>query len=222
MINWSCSGNTQERTTKNAFVPRLWASRQIAVLTEAIRDLGADAGLAPNGAPDDPRLRELVGEIVRLSKEFGILSEYTAFLAREGTDLTQSLELLNLACANFDNRALKTRSGLGSVNQSFNYLFQKEQSTANMRNTFYDVNLNTVEISTVQQVNDRAFYKRGNCWVDSSLVDETNAAAPRVVQVGSDEFRKLTEHLAAENRQGAIALKGEILLRVGNENVLVR
>ena len=31
--------------------------------------------------------RELVEEIVRLSTEFGILTEYTAFLAREGTDL---------------------------------------------------------------------------------------------------------------------------------------
>ena len=29
-------------TTKNAFVPRLWASRKIAVLVDAIRDLGAD------------------------------------------------------------------------------------------------------------------------------------------------------------------------------------
>ena len=33
-------------TTKNAFVPRLWASRQIATLTDAIRELGADGAAA--------------------------------------------------------------------------------------------------------------------------------------------------------------------------------
>ena len=32
-------------------------------------------------------MKELVDEIVRLSVEFGILTEYTSFLATEGTDL---------------------------------------------------------------------------------------------------------------------------------------
>src|SRR6185369_3288875 len=72
-------------TTENAFVPRLWASRQIASLTDAIRDLGADG--AATTAAANPKVKELVDEIVRLSKEFGILTEYTAFFAREGTDL---------------------------------------------------------------------------------------------------------------------------------------
>jgi hypothetical protein len=43
-----------------------------------------------------------------------------------------------------------------------------------------------------------------------------------VVEVGSEEFRKLADRLAAENRQGAMALQGEILLRVGNEKILVK
>jgi hypothetical protein len=43
-----------------------------------------------------------------------------------------------------------------------------------------------------------------------------------VIEFGSPAFRRLAERLAAENRQGAITLKGEILLRVGEENVLVR
>ncbi|HUV39761.1 MAG TPA: VIT and VWA domain-containing protein, partial [Planctomycetota bacterium] len=74
---------TENATTRNAFVPRLWASRRIAVLVDAIRALGADAGDKPAtvDAKPDPRLKELVDEIVRLSKEFGILTEYTAFLA---------------------------------------------------------------------------------------------------------------------------------------------
>jgi hypothetical protein len=31
-------------TTQNAFVPRLWASRRIAMLVDAVRQLGADGG----------------------------------------------------------------------------------------------------------------------------------------------------------------------------------
>jgi Ca-activated chloride channel homolog len=70
---------------KNGFVPRLWASRKIAELIDAVRQVGAD----PAASMQDPKIKELVDEIVRLSTEFGILTEYTAFLAREGTDLSR-------------------------------------------------------------------------------------------------------------------------------------
>jgi Ca-activated chloride channel family protein len=211
-----------QASTKNAFVPRLWANRKIALLTDAIRDFGVDSETATHNPAHDPRMKELVEEVVRISKEFGILSEYTAFLAREGTDLTRHGLVFNEALQNFDQRALKTRSGLDSVSQSFNNSFKRSQVVDNYRNKFYDEQLNAIEISTVQQINDGAFYKKGNRWVDSALVDQTNPTRPRVVQFGSQEFRALAERLAAENRQGAIALKGEILLRVGEENILVR
>jgi Ca-activated chloride channel family protein len=207
-------------TTRNAFVPRLWASRKIGVLTDAIRDLGADMGGGDPAA--DPRMRELVDEVIRLSKEFGILSEYTAFLAREGTDLAHTGAIFNEALQNFDSRAVKTRSGLDSVSQSSNNDFKRAQMVDNYRNKFYDAQMNAVEISTVQQINDRAFYKKGGRWIESSLVDEANPGRPRVVRFGSEEFRHLAERLAAENRQGAITLKGEILLRIDGENVLIR
>ena len=208
-------------TTKNAFVPRLWASRKIAFLTDAIRDLGADAGGRLPEAGADSRVQELVDEIVRLSKEFGVLTEYTAFLALEGTDLS-SKAVFSQAYGNFDERAFKTRSGWGSVNQSFNNNGLRNQLADNRLNKFYDVGLNLVEITNVQQINDRAFFKRGNRWVDSSLLDERQPTAFRVVEVGSDEFRRLFERLVAENRQGIAALKGEILLEVGGERVLLR
>ena len=45
-----------------------------------------EAVIARFAGCSDPRLKELTDEIVRISTEFGILTEYTAFLAREGTD----------------------------------------------------------------------------------------------------------------------------------------
>jgi Ca-activated chloride channel family protein len=212
----------EKATTKNAFVPRLWASRKIAALTDAIRDLGADTGLAGAASVGaDPKMRELVEEIVRLSKEFGILSEYTAFLAREGTDLGQPALALEEAGKNFSERAVGTRWGYASVNQDFNNGYQRGQSCVNGRNSYWDTNMNRVSISTVQQVNDRAFYRRGNRWVESGIENQ-NGSPSRVVQFGSEEFRLLAGDLAGQNRAGCIALNGEILLRVNGETILVK
>jgi len=215
--------NLDKATTRNAFVPRLWASRKLAVLTDAIRDLGADSAFDhPTLSAHDPRAKELVEEIVRLSREFGVLTEYTAFLAREGTDLARPADLVVEAQRNFHGRAQNTRTGWGAMNQALNLGAQRFQSQLNTRNDFYDANMQRVQVSAVQQVNDRAFYRRGNRWVDSALVGSSDAAPRRVVTVGSDEFRQLVERLADQNRQGTIALDGEILLRLDGETILVK
>lgn len=212
-------------TTRNAFVPRLWASRQIAVLIDAIRQLGADTEMvvANASAPTDPRIKELVDEIVRLSTEFGILTEYTAFLARDGTDLTRFRENADTAGWNLYNRGMQVRSGVGAVNQGINMQWQMGQVYLNNKNEYFDENLNRVQISTVQQINDRAFYKRGNQWIDSQIVNQKEDAKPRkVIEFGSSEFRDLASKLAEEGRQGSIALRGDILMVVDNEPILVK
>jgi Ca-activated chloride channel homolog len=203
-------------------VPRLWASRKIAVLTDAIRDLGADSGFSPAPPANDPRTKELVEDIVRLSKEFGILTEYTSFLAREGTDLSRPADIVAEAQRNFNVRAINARTGFGAVNHEFNNGQQRAQMQLNGRNEFLDMNMQRVQISNVQQVNDRAFYRRGNQWVDSSLVDQPGATPRKVVEIGSEEFRQLAYRLAEQGRQGTIALNGEILLRVDGETILVK
>jgi hypothetical protein len=163
-----------------------------------------------------------VTEIIRLSREFGILTEYTAFLAREGTDLSQPSQVFSEAYRNFSERAMNTRSGNGALNQSLNNNAQLGQEALNPRNRFLDANLQSVQITTVQQVNDRAFYRRHGRWVDSRLVGENEPSPRRIVEIGSEEFRRLATRLAAQNRSGTIALGGEVLLQVDGETVLVR
>jgi len=208
-------------TTKNAFVPRLWASRKIAVLIDAIRALGADkGGVIQPPAATDPRLKELVDAIVKLSKEFGILTEYTAFLAKEGTNLSDSTKLLAEAQRNFDRRAIRFRSGLASVNQDDNRRAMRYQDQVNIRNDYLDEKMQRVSNLRVQQMNDRAFYRRGNTWVDSRVADR--AGKPdKVIKIGSAEHKKLAERLAKENRSGTVSLDGKILLEVDAEAVLV-
>ncbi|MGH7199044.1 MAG: hypothetical protein ACREJB_00455, partial [Planctomycetaceae bacterium] len=190
-------------TTQNAFVPRLWASRKIAELVHAIRQHGANGDLQTlTASTADPKVKELADEILRMTTEFGILTEYTAFLAREGTDLTRRDDVLAEAVRNFESRAVQTRSGLASVNQSINGQYQLQQSCVNLRNGYYDAGMQRVAIATVQQVNDRAFFRRGNQWVDGQLIGNEEPKEPeRTVKFGSPEFRALAETLAAQNRQ---------------------
>ncbi len=214
----------EKATAKNSFVPRLWASRKIAVMIDAIRQLGADASPATirGRGPTDPRIKELVDEIVRLSTEFGILTEYTAFLAREGTDLTDVHRVAEEAERNFVDRAMKTRVGLGAVNQSLNNMQLSTQAQLNVKNVYLDENLQRVAITTVQQVSDRAFYRREGRWVDSRLVTKEDQIQPdRVIEFGSAEFRELAGRLARDGRQGSLALRGDILMLVGDELILV-
>ena len=75
----------------------------------------------------------------------------------------------------------------------------------------------------IQQVNDQAYYNRGSQWVDSRLVSHKDQVTPaRVIEFGSREYFDLAHRLAAQNRQGSIALTGDILLVVDGEPVLIK
>jgi Ca-activated chloride channel family protein len=214
-----------QASTRNGFVPRLWAGRKIGLLIDAIRERGGTPGVVSREAKasTSPALRELVDEVVRLSTEFGILTEYTSFLAREGTDFSQKDKVLAEAEGLFRGRALQTRSGLGSVNQEVNNQLQKSLLCANPRNKYLDEGMNEVATAAVQQVCDLAFYKRRDQWVDSRIVAGGADARPaRVITFGSEEFRTLADRLAREGRQGTIALRGDILMLVDGERVLVK
>jgi Ca-activated chloride channel family protein len=214
-----------QATTRNGFVPRLWASRKIGLLVDAIREQGGAPGIVSHHAKEisSPATRELVDEIVRLSTEFGILTEYTAFLAREGTDFSQKDKVLFEAENLFRNRAIQTRSGLSSANQDLNNQYQKSMSCVNPRNKYRDASMNEVATASVQQVCDLAFYKRQDRWVDSRLVtNEADVRPARVIAFGSEEFRDLAAKLAREGRQGSIALRGDILMLVDGTPVLIK
>jgi Ca-activated chloride channel family protein len=212
-------------TTRNSFVPRLWASRKIAVLIDAIRELGADSPMATiRSVPPatDKRVKELVDEIIRLSVEFGILTEYTAFLAREGTDLARMDYNFATLEKNLKSRAMHTRSGVGSVNQSMNNDFQRAQVFANNMNRYFDQNMKQVSIRNVQQMNNRAYYKRGNRWIDSRLVQQGNLKPAEEVKIGSDRHRQIVKKLEKEGRQNEASLDGDTLIEVEKKAVLLK
>lgn len=212
-------------TTRNAFVPRLWASRRIAFLIDQVRQAGAQQASMPlvKGTDpfQDPRMRELRDEILRLSTRFGILSEYTAFLATEGTQLSDWHNMV-FTCGNeLNGKAMQTRWGIAAVNQGSNILQLKNQSKLNHRNSYLDDKLNRVEVSTVQQVHDRAFFLQGKRWVDGRIILGGNFEEPEAIRYGSPEHLELLRELVRQGRAGILSLSGEILIQIDGKNVLV-
>jgi Ca-activated chloride channel family protein len=209
-------------SASNTHVPRLWAARRIATLTEAVRDLGED----PSITAQDPRVKELTDEIVRLSRDFGVLSEYTAFFADDGTPLASAAAPATQRrfTAEIDSKALKSRAGAASVNQEANLAQAKDGTCLNLRNSYWSSDLSRTEFANVQQICDRAYYKKGERWIDSKAPSETAAAAPpdRVVEIGSPEFASIVDQLAANGRLATLSLRGEILMELNGQRILVR
>lgn len=194
---------------KSDFVPRLWATRKIAVLTEALRDLGADSSLmgltGSIPSSSDSRVKELVDEIVRLSTEHGILTEYTAFLAREGEVFNTRAVQNQIAADNFVGRALRDRSGNAGVNQEMNIQKSKTAGSVDKYNRWVNGDLEEEQVTRVQQVGRKTFYAKGSEWIDA---DATNAPARDItpVEIGSKDFFTLVDRLIALNQQSALAL----------------
>ena len=233
-------------TTRNSFVPRLWASRKIARLIEIITEAGSDSAAASahasylssasiasrNGSQMiatstparelDPKLKELVDEIVRLSTEYGILTEYTSFLATDGTDFTDLNKLNERASEWFMNSAQNVRSGMGGVSQAVNSVSLKGQANMNRSNFFLTQNMQRVETTTVQQISDRTFFKRKERWVDANALKNETATPDQVIEFGTPAFDKLVDRLVREGREGILALSGEMLLVIDGKTVLIK
>jgi len=198
-------------------VPRLWASRKVAELIDQIQILGADPSLTEN----DPRVRELTTTIINLSTEFGIITEYTAFLALEGTELSNAADLLSQTAGSLADGA-RARSGSESVSQSMNNAMQRSQDVLNRDSSYLNSSMERTRIVNAQQANDLTFFFKDGWWIDSRLADVQDQLEPdRTVVFGTDEFFDVALNLALENRQGALAFAQDTVILVGEEIVLI-
>jgi Ca-activated chloride channel family protein len=237
--------DTAKASVKNSYIPRIWANRKVASLISTIRESGADGAAKPSEA----EMKELVDEIVRLSTKYGILTEYTAFLATEGRAKWDAREdevrlhaqvdrnLRERAAGELPRDAPATsepakpaRAGASSVNQEQNLgkAMDMKSPAPQLRTpgggggAYKDENLKEVQITTVQNVADRTFFQRNNRWIDSTLLKFENEKPDRTVEFGTPEYMKLAEDLARSNRQAALALGGDVLIQIGKERVLVK
>jgi Ca-activated chloride channel family protein len=188
----------------NEFLAPLWAARQIGYLLQEIRLHGGN--------------KELIEEVVRLSKQYGIVTEYTDFIAMGGMGGRGLAD--GLAYAEAAKRLATARgeqAGQWAVNQAANDKALQQKAVAGPQdNTFRDRRGNVTQLRGVTQIGQRAFYLQDGQWVDA---DEAGTRKPRTVKLFSPEYMELLKNDATFAR--AQQLGWALSINVGNERIVV-
>ncbi len=183
---------TFAETADNGFLPRLWAVRKVAYLLDEIRLRGKN--------------KELEDEIVKLGKQYGIVTPYTSFLVVEDGARPQLAERLREAGATFANAP---RDGRGAVERA-QELHKQGSSAApapagpgggGHRVGFGDdeaksLDLDRAAAATIVTIGDKTFYRKADGFLHDSLYDEATHKAKLIeVKSLSDEcFALLKKH----------------------------
>ena len=180
-------------------VARIWAARKVGYLVDEVRLNGES--------------KEVVDEIVRLGTRFGILTEYTSFLAAEETDLLAfeangrraGLELLDRS---------KEESGAHGVAQAANSKSRQRAQTAETENGWYDENGRPTIVAGVQCVNGKSLFKRGDAWLDAVVPEGIEA---KDVTLFSEPFFSMLDANPWLNR--VVSRTGSLICEVNGEYV---
>jgi len=136
---------------EHSYIAALWASRKIGYLLDQIMLHGQE--------------EELIDEIVALSTRYGILTEYTAFLAEEGArlgDVVAHREVRSKITA-----AYAPVAGDWATSQRENAQLLRAQSNLAMQNVQYDKEGNVFRFQQAQTRNNQAFFNRAGNWEDA-------------------------------------------------------
>lgn len=203
-----------ERADGNDLIPPLWAAQRIGYLLDEIRLRGQE--------------KELVDEVTRLARRFGVVTPYTSYLIMEDEQRRVSANLLPpenqtlnavpararvAARMKSDYDAMQMKAGAPSVQASREVeALKNAKNQAQMKQGMDRVTTLAVQTKNVQ---GRAVYQMGNNWIDSQVQATQNAKAKRIQFASSAYFDLLnTEPKAAEflalGRNVRFALKGQV------------
>jgi len=138
-------GAFAQENAENEFLPRLWATRKVGYLLDQIRLNGEN--------------QELVDEVVRLGKLYGIITPYTSFLITEDEPivLPPSVGPLDLSTALDPNAFGKVTAGKGAIDVSVITRGLGEAETQ-------DAGLSVASIKTIGR---KTFILRDDVWTDT-------------------------------------------------------
>jgi Ca-activated chloride channel family protein len=212
-VEYACAIDAPKSPTGQAtnfqamnFVAPLWAARNIGHLLQELRLHG----------PND----ELIKEVVRLSKKFGVVTEYTAFLsqARPGGVGGAAAELAAVADAKGRlDVANRQQAGQWAVNQAINDKQLQDRVVAGREgNVYRDRRGRTVGDDNIRQIGSRVYYLSDGQWLDSQ---DAGKRKTRVVKLYSDEYYNLLRNNSdfAKAQQLGWAME----LNIGNERIAV-
>jgi Ca-activated chloride channel family protein len=153
---------------RNDFIPRIWAMRRIGYLLEAIRQKGEN--------------KELVEEVVRLSKKFGIITPYTSFLVTEPTSGERS---------KYEGRPAPVQSAPagpvfrgGAAKDTGEESVNTSQDIAKYKQAKEPV----AQDQKVMNIEGKTFFLRDGIWTDSEYAGTEKLTK---VKLGSKEYFEL-------------------------------
>ncbi|HAV43372.1 TPA: trypsin [bacterium] len=168
---------------ENEFIPRIWATRKIGYLIGEIRLKGES--------------KELVDEIVRLSKEYGIMTPYTSFLVieKEADSAQWGLPAPVASKMKKEGRqfslAMESLIGRGAVSSA------KEITSLKT-----EIKEEGPALETVKHVGAKTFYLRDGSWVDSRYKEGTKV---KEIKYLSKEYFELLKKKPGLGRYFALA-----------------
>jgi len=180
-------------------IAALWAARKIGYLLDQIRLHGED--------------KELIDEIIRLSLEYGILTEYTAFLAEE--DEAISLEEAEARLEGDLYGKIVVTSGAGATSRAQNAQVMQQQKQVGLTNTYLDAEGNRQRIANIQNVGQRGYVQRQGRWEDTRYQPDMKIALQ--VQAYSEAHFQLSRNFPQLNSQMSV---GDNVLVILNNQVI--
>ena len=212
-FEYPVSINPGRQASVYSFVERLWATRRVGYLLDQIQ---------LHGKSD-----EVVDEIVQLSRDYGIITPYTSFLADERTDLAEEAGLQLRARRSAGDLAGSFKGGRAQTDamnrQAYNRAIRvpavagavpvdkagKPLKEARLMGLGY-VDVEGYEAgesefyTSVQNVGNQTLYRRGRTWMtpENAKLDRVRDKDKiRVIQRYSDEYFKLVRaNTVAENQ----------------------
>lgn len=182
----------------DAFIAWIWASRRIGELLAEIRLEG--------------QTQERVAEVVRLSRQFGIITEYTLFLSQADKDF--SLEEAQAEASKLMRRANAQASGRWAFNQAGNDLQMATRKVSSAAaNVYRDRQGKVVEAKKVKTVGGRTFYQRDGKWVQSGSTAKRKRRVKKFSREYFDLVRK-SKDFAKSQFEGA-----DTVMDVGEEQI---
>lgn len=212
---------------RNTFIPRLWAVARVGYLQEQIRVNG--------------RNEELVQEIRRLGRKFGILTEYTSFLIVEDNVDHARLDEARRAFREAELAADRLNTGAGAVERSVHAKSMQSgayapggmapapaatmptgEAAAPLRLAYEAAGVRTEDVAeTVREAGEKTFYLRraDGIWYDSLIPAGTTPEVDSEVKAWSDEFFELVRQYPELPRYLRVGEK--LVVKLGRKTVRI-
>ncbi len=194
---------SHEDLANNDYIEKIWASRRVGFLIDQI-DLN---GKHP----------EWIDELVSLSKEHGILTPYTAFLAKEDMFMANQdmlIEESEEGLMMLDEVQGANANELRKQKKEISMSMSAPEENAGGYISYTDKDGNSANVKTIRNIGSKTFYYYSDSWVESTINEEEITEAISVKKF-SDAYFKISEGQKAAFNQ-YLSDKEEIVVRLNN------